>query len=296
MMDFKTTLNAYIEAVNAALDAALPMENLPQKQVFAAMRYSLNGGGKRIRPILVLEFARIAGVSREAAMPFACAIEMIHTYSLIHDDLPCMDDDELRRGRPTNHIAFGEAVATLAGDALLNRAFENMLASCGNPDIKLEYAVAAMRALAAASGAYGMIGGQIVDMEGEERPLSAGELTIMHRMKTGALIRAACEMGVYLGGGDARMLAAAQAYADALGRAFQMQDDILNVIGSAEAMGKDVGNDKESGKSTFVSLYGLDACQEEVKTLTKTACDAVKTLPEYEFLVALAESLAARDH
>ena len=295
-MDFKTTLTAYIEAVNAALDAAIPMENLPQKQVFAAMRYSLNGGGKRIRPVLVLEFSRIAGVSQEAAMPFACAIEMIHTYSLIHDDLPCMDDDELRRGRPTNHIAFGEAVATLAGDALLNRAFENMLAACGNPDIKLEYGVAAMRALAVSSGAHGMIGGQIVDMEGEERPLSAGELTIMHRMKTGALIRAACEMGVYLGGGDARMLAAAQAYADALGRAFQMQDDILNVIGSAEAMGKDVGNDEESGKSTFVSLYGLEACQEEVEVLTKAACDAVKQLPEHEFLIALAESLSARDH
>ena len=295
-MEFQHAFHAYIEAVNAALDAAIPMENSPQKQVLASMRYSLNSGGKRIRPILTLEFARICGVSLENAMPFACAVEMIHTYSLIHDDLPCMDDDELRRGRPTNHIAFGEAVATLAGDALLNRAFETMLSACGTGAVSTERAVAAMTALAVASGAYGMIGGQIVDMEGEERPLSAQELTGMHRMKTGALIRAACEMGVYLGGGDARMLAAAQAYADALGRAFQMQDDILNVTGNAETMGKDVQNDAKSGKSTFVSLYGLDACREEVDALTRAAIDAVTPLPEHAFLTALAEQLAARDH
>lgn len=289
-MDFGAMMKNYGEEINAALDNAVISENLPQKKVFEAMRYTLNGGGKRVRPILVLEFARLCGVDKKVAMPFACAIEMVHTYSLIHDDLPCMDDDELRRGRPTCHIAFDEATAVLAGDALLNYAFETMLKSDADANAKL----GAISSLATAAGAYGMIGGQIVDMEGEERALNADELTAMHRMKTGALIRAACEMGVYLGGGDEKKLASARKYADALGRAFQIQDDVLNVIGTAEEMGKDVGNDAESGKSTFVTLYGLDACIKEVSDLTSEAIAAVSGLEGSEFLVELAKSLATR--
>ncbi|MBR5480034.1 MAG: polyprenyl synthetase family protein [Clostridia bacterium] len=289
-MNFKEMLNGYAEEINAALAASLDGENLPQKKVFDAMAYSLNGGGKRIRPILVLEFARLAKVSKEKAMPFACAIEMVHTYSLIHDDLPCMDDDALRRGRPTCHIAYDEATAVLAGDGLLNYAYETML----DADVPAETKLNAISALAKASGVYGMIGGQIVDMEGEERALSASELTEMHRMKTGALIRAACEMGAYLGGGDENLLDAARRYADALGRAFQIQDDVLNVIGTAEEMGKDVGNDAESGKSTFVTLNGLDACIKDVNDLTNTAVDAVAGIEGSEFLTELAKSLATR--
>ena len=289
-MDFKTMLNSYADEINSALAASVNGEKLPQKKVFEAMAYSLNGGGKRIRPVLVLEFARLAKVDKAKAMPFACAIEMVHTYSLIHDDLPCMDDDALRRGRPTCHIAYDEATAVLAGDGLLNYAFETMLLA----DVPAETKLSAISALATASGVYGMIGGQIVDMEGEERSLSADELTEMHRMKTGALIRAACEMGAYLGGGDAKLLDAARKYADALGRAFQIQDDVLNVIGTAEEMGKDVGNDAESGKSTFVTLNGLDACIKDVNELTQAAIDAVAGIPGSEFLVELAKSLATR--
>ncbi len=289
-MEFKAQMKAYADEINIALSKSITSDELPQKKVFDAMSYSLNGGGKRVRPILVLEFARLCGVEKETAMPFACAIEMVHTYSLIHDDLPCMDDDELRRGRPTCHIAFDEATAVLAGDALLNYAFETML----DADVTAEAKLNAIAALAKASGAYGMIGGQIVDMEGEERALSAEELTQMHRMKTGALIRAACEMGVHLGGGNEEMLTSARKYADALGRAFQMQDDILNVIGTAEEMGKDVGNDNESGKSTFVTLYGLDACIKEVDALTAEAIGAVEKIEGSEFLVELAKSLAKR--
>ncbi len=291
-MQFKEKLNSYADEINCALDKSIEETNLPQKQVFTAMKYSLDSGGKRIRPILVMEFARLAGVSKEVAMPFACAIEMIHTYSLIHDDLPCMDDDDLRRGRPTSHKAFGEAVAVLAGDALLNRAFENILNA--DIDIPAENKLNALKALATASGAYGMIGGQIVDMEGEERPLSSDELTVMHRMKTGALIRAACEMGVLVGGGNEKLLASAVKYAEALGRAFQIQDDILNVIGSAEVMGKDVGNDAESGKSTFVTLFGLDACVNMVNELTDEAISAVLDIEGSEFLIDLAKALATR--
>lgn len=289
-MDFKEKLNGYADEINVALAASLDGKNLPQKKVFDAMAYSLNGGGKRIRPVLVLEFARLAKVEKEKAMPFACAIEMVHTYSLIHDDLPCMDDDNLRRGRPTCHIAYDEATAVLAGDGLLNYAFETMLDAKVSPDVKLS----AISALARAAGIYGMIGGQIVDMEGEERTLSASELTEMHRMKTGALIRAACEMGAYLGGGDEKLLDAARKYADSLGRAFQIQDDVLNVIGTAEEMGKDVGNDAESGKSTFVTLNGLDACIKDVSDLTNAAIDAVAGIEGSEFLVELAKSLATR--
>ena len=292
-MDYKEKLSTYAEQINNALDKSIDYEEILQKQVFAAMKYSLDGGGKRIRPVLLLEFARLCGVAVETAMPFACAIEMVHTYSLIHDDLPCMDDDDLRRGRPTSHIAFGEAVAVLAGDALLNRAFETMLATISDKKISADCGIAAMKALADAAGAYGMIGGQILDMEGEERALNEDELAKMNALKTGALIRAACEMGVLLSGNCA-ILEKARKYAEALGRAFQIQDDILNIIGSSAVMGKDVGNDKESGKSTFVSLYGLDACINMVEKLTDEAIDAVSDIPDSEFLTELARSLAKR--
>lgn len=295
-MDFKQKLTEYQTIFEKELLSAIPETNLAQKKIFESMRYSLNAGGKRIRPILLLEFAKLSGISIEAAMPFACAIEMVHTYSLIHDDLPCMDDDELRRGRPTNHIVYGEAIAVLAGDALLNSAFEHMLGSCGQNGIVLNNAVNAITILAKASGAYGMIGGQVIDMEGEERTLNAEELSNLHRLKTGMLIRAACEMGCALGGADEELRHVAYVYAENLGRAFQMQDDILNVEGDAQKMGKDVGNDERSGKSTFVSLNGLDVCKKEVLCLTEAAVSAISPYDGCEFLVALANNLAHRDH
>ncbi len=283
----------YQDLINRALDAAIPQKDCLYSNVFEAMRYSLNAGGKRIRPVLVLEFASIFGVSEEAAMPFAVALEMIHTYSLIHDDLPCMDDDDLRRGRPTSHKKFGEAVAVLAGDALLNRAFEHVLEKSEfSPEITLK----ALRCLATASGAEGMIGGQIIDMEGESRPLNTDEVKMLQKMKTGALIRAAAVMGCILGKASDEQIASATAYAESIGLAFQIRDDILNVEGDAAIMGKDVGNDEESGKSTFVKLLGLDECKAKVSELTDDAIKDARRLPESEFLIWVANMLVSRNN
>lgn len=284
----------YQEIINTALDEAVCTCDCLYNRIFEAMRYSLNAGGKRIRPVLLLEFARIFGVSSENALPFAIALEMIHTYSLIHDDLPCMDDDDMRRGRPTNHKAFDEATAVLAGDALLNRAFEHILGSDINLDA--EIVLKAMRCLATASGADGMIGGQIIDMEGETKELGIEEVHVLQSLKTGALIRSAANIGCILGKADERKRALADKFAENIGLAFQIKDDILNVEGSVEDMGKDVGNDEESGKSTFVKLLGLEKCKERVISLTEEAIEAVKKLPDSDFLIWLAESLITRNN
>ena len=282
----------YQNLINHALDEAIPQKDCLYGNIFKAMRYSLNAGGKRIRPVLVLEFARIFGVDENAAMPFAVALEMIHTYSLIHDDLPCMDDDDLRRGRPTSHKVFGEAIAVLAGDALLNRAFEHVL---NNSKLPSETTLKALGCLANASGAEGMIGGQIIDMEGENRTLDADEITMLQDMKTGALIKAAALMGAIIGNASETQLSSAKVYAENVGLAFQIRDDILNVEGDADIMGKDVGNDEESGKSTFVKLFGLDECKRKVEELTERAVEEAKKLPESDFLVWLAYELLARE-
>lgn len=283
----------YQKAINDALENSISDKVCLYGKIFEAMRYSLNAGGKRIRPMLVLEFSRIFGVSEEDAMPFAVALEMIHTYSLIHDDLPCMDDDDLRRGRPTNHKKFGEAVAVLAGDALLNRAFEHILAySCLSSDVTLK----AMKILSNASGAEGMIGGQVIDMEGENRALDVSEIELLQNMKTGALIRAAAVMGCVLGGVSDEELSPAKDYADKIGLAFQIRDDILNVEGDEAIIGKDVGNDEKSGKSTFVKLLGIDKCKEKVEELTKEAEESAKKLPDSEFLIWLAYKLLTREN
>lgn len=285
-------LKEYCSIIDAALDAAISPKDCLYKSVFEAMRYSLNAGGKRIRPVLVLEFSRMFGVEKDVAMPFAVALEMIHTYSLIHDDLPCMDDDDMRRGRPTNHKVFGEAHAVLAGDALLNRAFEHILSNSKAPaDITLS----AMRVLASASGADGMIGGQIIDMEGEEKALSIDEITLLQKLKTGAIIKAGAEMGCILGSASDDMYEAAMNYASDIGLAFQIKDDILNVEGDAEIIGKDVGNDERSGKSTFVRLLGLDVCKKRLEELTESAVANARKLPDSEFLVWLAYYLLERN-
>ena len=283
-----TRLNKYQQEIEIALQEAIADTDCLYNTIFKSMRYSLNAGGKRLRPVLVLEFARMFNVDSKLAMPFAVALEMIHTYSLIHDDLPCMDNDDFRRGKPTNHKVFGEACAVLAGDALLNRAFEHIL---NHSKVSPEKTLKAMRILASASGADGMIGGQIIDMEGEKRALDLDEITLLQTLKTGAIIKAGVEMGCVLGDADESMIRAALNYASKIGLAFQIKDDVLNVEGDAEIIGKDVGNDERSGKSTFVRLLGLDKCKKKIVELTEEAVAEVRALPDNEFASWLAYEL-----
>lgn len=268
-------------------------ESLPQKRLLDAMRYSLLAGGKRIRPVLVLKFCEAAGGDPQKALSVACAVEMLHTYSLIHDDLPCMDNDDLRRGKPTNHKVYGECTATLAGDSLQCAAFQTILSA----DLPSDIRAAAALELANAAGYAGMCGGQQLDIEGEDRNLSLEEITHMNGLKTGCLLRAACVMGVLAAGvsADSPEAVAAADYADAIGLAFQIRDDMLNVTSDAATMGKPVGNDAESCKSTYVSHLGLENCQEVIKQKTEEAKQALQgCFVRTEFLEALADYLAGR--
>ena len=256
-------------------------------------QYSLFAGGKRIRPALTLEFCRLFGGDEEAALPFACAVEMVHTYSLIHDDLPCMDDDDLRRGKPTNHKVYGEAVALLAGDSLLTAAFE---AAATNTAAGAETSAMAVAYLAGCAGRAGMIGGQMMDIEGESRELSLDELLRLHSRKTGALINAACVLGAMAAGlrpGDAR-LERVNSYAESIGLAFQIVDDILDVTGDESALGKRTGVDAAHQKNTFLRFYPVEQAQLDGDRLTRAAVEAVRDGPGSEMLCALAEWLARR--
>ena len=261
----------------------------PQQSLFDAMQYSLLSGGKRLRPIFTLEFCRMCGVDWKDAAPFAAAVEMIQTYSLIHDDLPCMDDDDLRRGRPTNHKVFGEGMAVLAGDALLTDAF--LMASSAQLKRPEDMALA-ISVLAQNAGSLGMVGGQVLDISSEERLLSQDEVLAIQTRKTGALINAACVLGVIAAGGSEEQLAAAGRFAGALGLAFQIRDDMLDVIGNEQELGKAVGTDTE--KNTFVRLYGLEKCEELVQQYTNVALDALSIFPDHEYLQALALQLTQR--
>ena len=269
-------------------------EREPRGDLYDAMYYSLLAGGKRIRPILLLECCRLCGGDVTAALPFAGAIEMIHTYSLIHDDLPCMDDDDLRRGRPTNHKVYGEATAVLAGDALLTAAFEFMLEPAAA--VPPERALEAAGILARAAGGRGMVGGQVLDMSGEGHSLSLNEVEELQRLKTGALISAAAEMGCVLAGGSEEQRQSAVRYAQCLGLAFQIQDDILDVVGDEATLDKPVGSDARREKSTFVTLKGVEACRELVDKLTAEAEGALSCFGmEGEGLRQMAVSLAGRE-
>ncbi len=284
----------YQSRINTALESSISETDVLYSKIFTAMRYSLNAGGKRIRPILVLEFSRIFGVEERVAMPFAVALEMIHTYSLIHDDLPCMDNDDLRRGKPTSHKMFGEATAVLAGDALLNRAFEHILSNADG--VSGDATLKAMKCLADASGADGMIGGQIIDMQSENMELSLPETELLQSLKTGAIIEAGAIIGCILGNASGEEMELSREYARKIGLAFQIKDDIRNIEGDVKILGKDVGNDEESGKSTFVKLLGLDLCKERLVSLTEEAVSAAKKLPDGEFLIWLAYELLSRDN
>ena len=256
-------------------------------------RYSLFAGGKRIRPLLTLEFCRLFGGEDAAAMPFACAVEMIHTYSLIHDDLPCMDDDDLRRGKPTNHKVFGESTALLAGDALLTGAFE---AAASNTVVGAEISAKAVAYLANCAGRYGMVGGQIMDLEGEKKKLTLDELIKLHSLKTGALISAASVLGALAAGisfTDSCMEDVIT-YAENIGLAFQIVDDILDQTGNAEELGKNVGVDAEHQKNTFLSFFTVEEAQFYADRLTQDAIKAIRKYKGSDTLCTLAEWLSTR--
>ena len=255
-----------------------------------AMEYSLLAGGKRLRPVLVLECCRACGGNPEQALPFAAAVEMVHTYSLIHDDLPAMDDDDLRRGRPTNHVVYGEATAILAGDALLTAAFGQLTGAQLSP----EQIVAAVDCLARAAGPDGMVGGQALDMAGEGRALTRAELEQLQSLKTGALIAAAARLGCIAAGGSPERQEQVARYARALGRAFQVRDDMLDVTGSNEELGKPVGSDRVNEKSTFVTALGLSGCEELIQQLTEEAVAALAGLEDAGFLSWLAWEMSVR--
>ena len=261
----------------------------PQGRLFKAMSYSLNAGGKRLRPFLVYQFCAACGGREQDADNAALAIELIHTYSLIHDDLPAMDNDDYRRGRLTNHKVYGEAMAILAGDGLLTDAF--MTLACA--PLPADRRVTAVQLLSSEAGPWGMVGGQALDMLSEERELTEEEVIAIQTRKTGALIRAACCLGVLCGGGTAEQLEAARKYADGVGLAFQIRDDVLDVIGDAAKLGKATGVD--GNKNTFVRLRGLEGCEKLISEQTDRACEALSVFPDPGLLSELAHALAFRD-
>ena len=282
-MEYRQYLETYLK------DFYGQFHDMPQKPLLDAMEYSLFAGGKRLRPIFTFEFCRMAGGDWKKAAPFAAAVEMIHTYSLIHDDLPAMDNDDLRRGQLTNHKVFGEGMAILAGDALLTDAFSvASFAQLPNPE-QMGYAISV---LAQCAGSLGMVGGQALDILSQDRILSEQEVTDIQTRKTGALINAACVLGVISAGGSEEQVQAAGMFAGALGLAFQIRDDMLDVIGSQEEMGKGVGTDSE--KNTFVRLYGLEQCEALVQKYTRFAISRLDTFEDHDFMAALAESLTDR--
>lgn len=290
---FRERYDTLLKTVEARLGQFFT-ESLTQAELFSAMRYSLLAGGKRVRPIITLAFCAASGGDLALALDPACAVEMLHTYSLIHDDLPCMDDDDLRRGKPTNHIVYGECTATLAGDALQAAAFETILKS----DLPPERVVAMAKRLARAAGAYGMCGGQVLDMTAAGHAITESELTEIHTLKTASLLIAAAEIGVLAAGGTAQQAAAARAYATALGKAFQIRDDILDMTASTDQLGKKAGSDAENNKSTYARLFGIPRCEELIAEETRRAVSAVGggLFSDTAFLEWLPNMLAERKY
>lgn len=273
----KEQLKKYTDIVDKQLDKYLDPKDNPQGIIYEAMRYSVFAGGKRLRPVLMLLTCEMCGGDINEVLPFACALEMIHTYSLIHDDLPAMDNDDLRRGKPTSHKQFGEATAILAGDALLNKAFEVVSQYSGNNS---DRAIKAINILAVSSGTEGMIGGQIVDMQSEGRKITLDELRYLHLNKTGAIIRSACKIGAVMSGADSVEIKAVDEFSENLGIAFQIQDDILDVTGTEAELGKPIGSDAEEGKNTYVSLLGLQKSKDMSEEYSKKAKQALDIFGE----------------
>ena len=294
--DTAAAIAALRAATEAALEAALPPETAWPETIHRAVRYSLFAGGKRIRPVLVLASGEAVGAPRAELLPLACAVEMIHTYSLIHDDLPAMDDDDLRRGKPTSHKVFGEAIAILAGDALLTRAF-HLLATVppGVDDALARRRLAATEVLAEGCGTAGLIGGQVMDLESEGRVVGAADLECLHRAKTEALLGACVRGGAVLGGAGEEDLRAFEGYASAIGLAFQIVDDVLDATEARERLGKTAGKDEAAGKATYVSVHGLEKARATAAALEAEALEALGPLgPRADLLAEIARRIVDR--
>lgn len=286
----KKELSERIKVIDTSLNEELPCEDNLQSVIYTSMRYSVFAGGKRLRPILMWEVARIFGKDWEAVREFACAIEMIHTYSLIHDDLPAMDNDDMRRGVMTNHIKFGEDIAILAGDALLNKAFETALKSKSKNTLK------ALRFLADSAGSEGMIGGQVVDLESEGKDIDLKTLQYIHSLKTGALIRSACVVGAILSDADDNEISSIDGFAKNLGIAFQIRDDILDVTGDSDVLGKPTGSDEENNKNTYVNLCGIEKSEELVIEYSNKAKNSLLVFgTRADYLIKLTDYLIDRN-
>lgn len=285
------TLENYIKLVEDKLYSYINGEESAQGRVIKAMKYSLSAGGKRIRPVLVLEFCRICGGDIEKALPIACAMEMIHTFSLIHDDLPCMDNDDLRRGKPSCHKAFDEATALLAGDALEIYPIELIAGS----ELEPEKIVKIISKITHQVGVFGMIGGQQIDTENEGKPYTSQALLEMYSLKTSALLKAACCSGCIAAGADEYTIQNAAMYAEKLGLAFQIVDDILDVTGDEKVFGKPIGSDAESRKTTYVTLYGLEKAHEKAEVLTNEALEILSNWENSDFIKELTKKLLNRN-
>lgn len=293
-MDFREELSKRVGENELIIKKYLPAEEGPHRTVLEAMNYSVLAGGKRLRPMLMLETYRLFGGNGNVIEPFMAAIEMIHSYSLVHDDLPALDNDEFRRGRKSTHAAFGEAMGILAGDALLNYAYETALRAFDLP-AAAERTAAALKVLAEKAGIGGMVGGQVVDVESEGKKIDAETLMFIHRNKTGALIEAAMMIGAILAGGGEKQIATVEQVAGNIGLAFQIRDDILDVTGNEAELGKPVGSDEKNEKVTYVSLYGLDEAEKKVRELSDEAIGLLHQLPERNlFLEQLLLSLVER--
>ena len=290
-LDVKKKLEEYNSKISSALIEHLPSANDGQIDVVRAMKYSLSNGGKRLRPVLTLEFCKMCGGDIDAAMNYACAVEYVHTYSLIHDDLPCMDDDDMRRGNPSCHKMYGEAMALLAGDGLLTHAFE----ICASADLDAQKNSDAVCLLSQNAGVGGMIGGQVIDLKYEAGDPTISDILSVHKLKTGALISAACLLGCIAAGASNEQLSAASKYAYLIGTAFQIKDDLLDVQGDEAVLGKPVGSDAENDKTTYVTLVGVQKAQKDVEKLTAKAIEILNEFDDNEFMKALSEYLVNRE-
>jgi len=294
-MEFKDVLKEKINYIETLLNEYMPKEEGYQQTVIQAMNYSLKAGGKRLRPILTLESCKIVGGKESDAIPFAVAIEMIHTYSLIHDDLPALDNDDLRRGKPTNHKVFGEAMATLAGDALLNYAFEVMLSSSTDKKDSNKY-LKAINEIAKHAGIYGMIGGQVVDVESENKIIDKDKLDFIHLNKTAAMIIGCMRAGAIIGGANEEELEKVTKYGKNIGLSFQIVDDILDITGDEAKLGKPIGSDIENHKSTYPSLLGLEKSRQIARQLIEEGKSSIDGLSsEIDFLNQLGDYIISRD-
>lgn len=294
-MSFPEKLKQWAQSVDEALNSYLLAADAYPETIHSAMRYSIFAGGKRLRPILLLAATQAVGGSTDKSMPVACALELIHTYSLIHDDLPAMDNDDYRRGRLTNHKVYGEAIAILAGDALLTQAFE--LIALAARELPAEAVNQVTLEIAQAAGSQGMIGGQVVDMLSENKAIGGEILEYIHRHKTGALFRASIRAGAILGGSSTEQLQALTQYAEQMGLAFQIKDDLLDIEGDAEKIGKPIGSDVKNQKATYPSIYGMEQARQMAATAADEAIKALKIFgAEAEFLREIMHFIISRDH